>query len=322
MPTNAGEIEIFILTYNRAEMLRHAIESCIRQSLKGVSITVLDSGSTDHTAEVIASFDYEKLKFYPSSENIGAYANIKRCQKICTKKFVMIFHDDDLLHPNYLEEAFHLLKQNPDANIAVSNSTNKSFGSPENCTIKINSLALKLSKLDFANILYVRNKIAFSSAIYRKERLLSIDFDSMRINYERWADRPILIEVTGEGTAILLTQPYVQSGRHKGQDSKNRDTLPKAIVWLNREKFFKNILGDNLTDLSGLSFCIMNYRRIKSGFKRRINQEVSFSEYIDNAIAVGALTKKTWLLGWFAIGPIKWLINTYSKFVFKRRFRI
>lgn len=48
---------IIIPTYNRAENLRHSLESIVRQENPGipVQIVVINDGSTDHTSEVVAS---------------------------------------------------------------------------------------------------------------------------------------------------------------------------------------------------------------------------------------------------------------------------
>ena len=56
----AEELEIFILTYNRADMLKVAIQSCLDQTIKEISITVLDNASTDHTSEIASSQSWAK----------------------------------------------------------------------------------------------------------------------------------------------------------------------------------------------------------------------------------------------------------------------
>ena len=82
MSTIVEELEIFIVTYNRAEMLKVAIESCLRQSVPGISITILDNASTDQTAKVVAAFDNSNIHFLSTETNLGFFGNIVKIAKV------------------------------------------------------------------------------------------------------------------------------------------------------------------------------------------------------------------------------------------------
>lgn len=316
------ELEIFILTYNRADMLKVAIESCLKQTARGVSITILDNASTDHTAAVVKSFNDSNVHFLTTTENIGGIANIKRCQSLCSKKYVMIFHDDDQLHPTYLETAYRYLKEHEGVNVVVTNASTIPAKAKPDFSQEPKGEALKLDKVHFSAALYVRNKIAFCSAVYTSEALKLIDFEEMKSKYGKWCDRPILIEAVGYGSAILLTGSYVFSGRHDAQDTHLKQTQPPYTVWLNREKFFRDLLGDRLTHFTGLCFCVMSRRRLKSGFKRRIQKGVPFSTYKEEAFNIGSATKRTWNLGVFAPRVIQRMVDSYSESYLRKRFSI
>ena len=321
--SNASEnIEVFILTYNRSEMLKLAIDSCLGQTIKDISITILDNASTDNTKDIISLYDTPHLHYLRSDENIGGLGNIQRCQQLCTKKYVMIFHDDDQLHPQYIEHAYSQLQAAPDANLIVSNATSVPTSVIPDFKKKKNNNALELDKIHFSSALYVRNKIAFCSAIYRKESLRSLDFCNLKNLFGKWGDRPIMIEAVGNGTAILMDDEYVYTGRHDSQDTHSKDTQPPHTLWLNREKFFRNLLGDRFTRFPGLCFCIMNHRRLKSGYKRRIAKDVSFSQYLNDAFAMGAATKRTWSLRWLSTRPFQNLLNAYSSYYLRKSFRL
>lgn len=309
MPEISNELEIFIVTYNRADMLKTAIESCLQQTVQGISITILDNASTDNTSDVVASFENRNIHYLPTKENIGAYGNILRSQELCSTKYVLIFHDDDQLHPKYVASAYHYLNQHPDANLVVSNSvTIPAQSTPDHSTVHNKSI-LKLDRTHLAAALYVKNKIAFCSAIYRKDALLSLDFRDLEKKFGKWGDRPIMIEAVGKGMAIILTGTYIFTGRHEAQDTHQKKTQPPHTLWLNREKFFYDILGDSITDYKGLCFCIMNHRRLKSGYKRRIAKGIKFKAYIEDAFSIGSVTKKSWEMTWLAPKFIQNLFN-------------
>jgi glycosyltransferase involved in cell wall biosynthesis len=312
MPEISNELEIFIVTYNRADMLKTAIESCLQQTVKGISITILDNASADHTAEIVASFENSNIRYHPTQENIGFFENIKRSQQLCSKKYVLVFHDDDQLHPEYVASAYHYLEQHPDANLVVSNSvTIPAQSTPDHSTVLSQSIQ-KLDRTHFAASLYVKNKIAFCSTVYRKEALVSLDFKSLEEKYGKWGDRPIMIEAVGNGRAIVFTGAYVFTGRHEAQDTHQIKTQPPHTIWLNREKFYRDILKDKVSNYPGLCFCIMNHRRLKSGYKRRIAKRIDFKAYLDDAFSIGAVSKKSWRMAWLTPRIVQNLFNHYS----------
>jgi glycosyltransferase involved in cell wall biosynthesis len=50
-------ISIIIPPYNRAEYLRLVLKSVLEQTYKNIEVIIADDGSTDNTAEVVASFN-------------------------------------------------------------------------------------------------------------------------------------------------------------------------------------------------------------------------------------------------------------------------
>jgi glycosyltransferase involved in cell wall biosynthesis len=49
-------VSVIIPTYNRAALLRRALESVLAQSVQDLEIIVADDGSTDDTAGIVASY--------------------------------------------------------------------------------------------------------------------------------------------------------------------------------------------------------------------------------------------------------------------------
>lgn len=103
-------LDLFVLTFNRAHFLKDTIENLLCQTFKDYELTVLDNGSTDNTKEMVALFG-EKVKYIGANKNYGATWNFQRAIDTANKKYTMMFHDEDMLYPGYLEYAVELLEQ-------------------------------------------------------------------------------------------------------------------------------------------------------------------------------------------------------------------
>ena len=70
---NETIFSVVIPTYNRASKIRRAVESVLAQSYENFEILVMDDGSTDNTAEVVASFADPRIT-YRWDKNFGGPA--------------------------------------------------------------------------------------------------------------------------------------------------------------------------------------------------------------------------------------------------------
>ena len=321
MNIKAQDLEVFILTCNRAGLLRKAIESLLRQTVVGFPITVLDNASSDDTAAVVANFQNPAVRIVTSERNVGGLGNTRRGQQLAARKFVMLFHDDDQLHPAYIETVLSHLGRHPDVALVVSNSINIEAGSVPAVPASVDQTCLKLDYVHFASVCYLKNKVAFSSAVYRTDVLKSLDLAGLAADYGKWADRPIMIEGLHNRPGLFLEGAFTYSGRHPGQDQHSKQTQPPHTSWLNRERYFKNILGDDWAAFSGKCFCMQSHRRLKSGYKRRIVEGIKFAAYLQDAFAIGATTAKAWRFRFVALKPAQSLFNRYAKRYLHRHFQ-
>jgi len=67
-------VSVIIPTYNRAHLLDRAIRSVLDQTYQDFELIVVDDGSSDPTAEVIATFADPRIYYLRHEKNRGAAA--------------------------------------------------------------------------------------------------------------------------------------------------------------------------------------------------------------------------------------------------------
>jgi glycosyltransferase involved in cell wall biosynthesis len=106
-------ITVGIPTFNRADLLREAIESVLGQTYRNFRLIVSDNASTDETQAVVASVSDARLEYVRADKNIGMIGNFNRVIELTETEFLMLLPDDDRLYPDYLRSVVDVLQRNP-----------------------------------------------------------------------------------------------------------------------------------------------------------------------------------------------------------------
>jgi glycosyltransferase involved in cell wall biosynthesis len=113
-------ISIVIPTFNRAELLREALESVYNQSYKNFQVIVVDDGSTDHTAQMLEEYEGRVNVVWQSRGGISAARNAGLDQ--CRGEFVAFLDNDDLWAPDKLEAQVAFALATPQATVTYTDA--------------------------------------------------------------------------------------------------------------------------------------------------------------------------------------------------------
>lgn len=282
------EIEILVLTYNRAPLIGATLESLLAQTQPASRICVLDNGSTDETAEVVRSFAARGVELVCRNSN-DPRACWSDLQSMARGSWTMLFHDDDLLHPHYLRDVSTALAAEPLATVAVSAMS--VHQDPERAEWKLvnGRRYLSMTGRQFAARLYGGFAMPFCSAVYRTDILKKGDFQ-FEI-YGKIMDRPFVIEAARAGMAVVMLDPYVKYRVHARQDSTDQSTGPFQPEVFALQRYYRNVLGESLIDFPGRIFLRRNYRNLLGEYVR-LNRNGSTSiardAFFRDAIKAGA----------------------------------
>jgi Glycosyl transferase family 2 len=108
-------VDVNLFVYNGAATVGAAIGSVLAQTWPALTLTLIDDGSTDGTADVLAGFaaQHAKIRLKRNRRNGGAIANFQRALWFGDADFVMPKSGDDLLAPDFVEKTMAVLLENP-----------------------------------------------------------------------------------------------------------------------------------------------------------------------------------------------------------------
>lgn len=120
MSSGPGSVNVaaIIPTYNRAGLIRQAVDSILGQTRPPDQLVVIDDGSTDDTQEVLGS--YGNRISCRRQGNAGKSAALNQAMADIDADYLWIFDDDDVALPDALERHLALLQDNPEIDFTYS----------------------------------------------------------------------------------------------------------------------------------------------------------------------------------------------------------
>lgn len=110
-----GLVTVIIPVFNRAAMLREAVESAAAQSYRPLEIIVVDDGSTDDTLRAVERLAAEHAEVRSVRQaNGGAGAARESGRRLARGEFIQHLDSDDVLLPAKLERQVAGLRSHPE----------------------------------------------------------------------------------------------------------------------------------------------------------------------------------------------------------------
>jgi len=114
-------VSIGLPVYNGGAYLHRAIETLHRQTWTDWELIISDNASTDHTAEIAASWARRdpRIRVVRNSRNLGASVNFERVVALARGEFFMWASHDDYWAPEYVTTLVDCLERHPQAVLAT-----------------------------------------------------------------------------------------------------------------------------------------------------------------------------------------------------------
>lgn len=181
---------IVIPTFNRAKLLKKAIQSVIDQTISDWELIVVDDGSTDATKEIVTKFEEENILYIFQEKKERSVARNKGIEK-ASGRYVCFLDDDDYFLENHLEKFNQFLIKRDFPEIILRSGYSKVF---ENGRI--------IQTPNF-NIQQHKNPVNFSAynmcgvwSLCIPSRFL--EEDKFPINFPHWQDTHLILRLVAK----------------------------------------------------------------------------------------------------------------------------
>lgn len=308
MITNKNLLNVYIVTYNRAQYLHESISSVLGQTYKNFDLFVVDNASTDHTKQVVDSFHDDRLHYIRHPQNIGGGGNIQYAMDHNQKKYFVIFHDDDLMHEEFLEQELAIMENNSEICLlsCIVDTIDEcgriiTYGKKSDIIQKFCGDEL------FRNYLKKRQYIVFPSIMYRSDFIKN---NNIRLceDVGPSADIKLCFDVERYGGMVAVLQNSLMSYRiHSTQDSVvNRvSMICQLFNYLRNDEYYSKLL--------------MQYENgVKGYYKRMLYNEICIllkgNTNADATIDSMNMYRETLASCWGAEFVFKLICNLYKLF--------
>ncbi len=126
-------VSVIMGVYNRKQFLDIAIESLLRQSLRDCEFILVDDGSTDGSADILAAHARQdgRIVLISNANNQGISKSLNLAIARAQADYLAVMDSDDVALPHRLEKEFQFLEDHPEMVLVGSHAMLVDFGGAE-----------------------------------------------------------------------------------------------------------------------------------------------------------------------------------------------
>lgn len=117
------KISVIMPAYNAERYIREAIDSILRQTWSDFELIIIDDGSTDSTAAIIAEYTDNRIRFCPNAQNMGVAATLNRGLELACGAYIARMDADDISLPERFAKQAAYLDAHPDVTVCEQRSS-------------------------------------------------------------------------------------------------------------------------------------------------------------------------------------------------------
>jgi len=212
-------LTIFILCHNRPSYAKQAIESVLRLTEASYTLVVSDNSSNEEVERMVTA-EFPQVTYRRRMPMLPPLAHFNRCVEEADTDYFCLFHDDDLLLPEFAKTMMQCAREHPEAIAIGCNAYIERFGKLETRTSfrSFRKREILTSMRDLAARYFSRAQSGFPpfpGYIYNRSMVNSQRFPPEGGKY---VDVTWLLGLIRKGLVVWITQPLMIYRTHGGND--------------------------------------------------------------------------------------------------------
>lgn len=220
------QVSIIIPSYNSAQWVCNAVNSCLCQSHRNCEIIVVDDGSTDNTRELLLQCYGETIR-YIHQENRGLAGARNTGLRHAQGDFIQFLDADDEITPLKIKTQLRTFYEHPESSVVFSDYEFFDNSAPEVITPSPESYKEKYKSGNLWKYFLTGNFIVCHAALARKEDVVAAGcFDeSLRAceDYDLW------MRMAGQGKIFYYSEGVM--ARYRVTPGSMSSARAKQIQW-------------------------------------------------------------------------------------------
>ncbi|MFC0263652.1 glycosyltransferase family 2 protein [Fontibacter flavus] len=234
-------VSIVTPCFNQADYLRETVESVMKSSYRPIEMIIVNDGSTDNSLEIAQELarEFKEIRVIDQPNSGVSVARNHGITK-AEGEIILPLDGDDLISPNYIEEAVNILSKRPEVKVVFCDAVKFDEEGQKKWKLK----SFSLSKL-------AKDNMIFSAALFWKKDAVAVGgfSEDMVMGREDWEFWIKMLKNGGEVVKLSFIGFFyrltLMSKRKKTRTSKNKRA---RIDYLNKKHgdFFERELSGPL----------------------------------------------------------------------------
>lgn len=260
------KVSVMFPSYNHAPFVGEALKSVIQQTFKDFEIVFSDDGSSDHTMNIVNSFQDERLIIHRFNNNQGANVNGRYIFSQCHGELLALCNSDDVWYPEHLESGVKYLDDHPECGAVFSwaEIIDENGITTEKCCKSFQQN--NMPKEDWSRHFFTKgNCLCHPSVIIRKK--VYDDFGYYHIALRQLPDFYMWTQLVRKYEIYIRPKVLVKHRRHLKTLQNTSALLPEnSIRDINESSFILRHYFDNMNDTFFLSAfgCLFRNKQARS----------------------------------------------------------
>jgi len=237
---------IFILCHNRPEEAKQAIHSVLNQRNLNFVLTVSDNSSDDIVEEMVRA-NFPTVNYVRRLPMLPSIEHFNRCIDDVTTDYFCLFHDDDLMGPDFVHEMRQAAVTYPHAIGLGCNAVIEVFGRPQPAPsfLAREEYETIYGANDLATRYFSRSQSGiapFPGYLYNTQL---VGAQRLFADGGKYTDVTWLLELTRKAALVWIRQPLMTYRMHSGNDG-NIESRRDRLRFLSYLKYNRSWLGDEI----------------------------------------------------------------------------